>query len=150
MVVFLFVNLPVLFILGRIVSTTLTPVVTASLTLPLRGTREPLLNRVLIIKKAMNLILHMDLSRVRGRTMVTDPRRDCYHMRSSTVFSTVHVVIHLGSSRIYHMRSVNIQSNEPFTLIHQSGQSCTRRIVFLLRCSKQRYGFTGLDVHRGT
>ena len=85
--------------------------------LPLRGTREPLLNRVLIIKKAMNLILHMDLSRVRGRTMVTDPRRDCYHMRSSTVFSTVHVVIHLGSSRIYHMRSVNIQSNEPFTLI---------------------------------
>ena len=28
---------------------TLTPVVTASLTLPLRGTREPLLNRVLII-----------------------------------------------------------------------------------------------------
>ena len=39
----------VYFYLKGIVSTTLTPVVTASLTLPLRGTREPLLNRVLII-----------------------------------------------------------------------------------------------------
>ena len=43
----------VYFYLKGIVSTTLTPVVTASLTLPLRGTREPLLNRVLIIIKAI-------------------------------------------------------------------------------------------------
>ena len=47
--------------IGRIVSTTLTPVVTASLTLPLRGTREPLLNRVLIIIMSNKLVIWFNI-----------------------------------------------------------------------------------------